>query len=113
MKLAEDLKTKIGAAEARLTRFRDEMRNDPYECFRWADDSMVAAARLLVYQSVLEALGNGVERDAIRAHALDQTVRRAGHPSHSTLPAQNLLDGYQTQAWAEIIGLLDWHKDSP
>ena len=97
----------IKAGDEAVEKFKQRLDENPAYAFGWADSVAEAAARrdvALTMRRILDGVDLEPEHagyDAARAYALDQTIRGARYPQHSTSALSNQMHAWTTAAWAE------------
>lgn len=85
-----------------LDKFVENMAKDPSYTLSWGDKAFQASARIKVARTVLE-LTDRVDSAGITKYVLDMVTQGARYPSMSTSGCANLMQLYETAAWAEAL----------
>lgn len=92
-----------------LDKFTVDFAKNPAYALGWSNDVFRAAARVKIAQDLAKAFENeGVTVVKIRALLSDRIVQRAKYPPQSTSPVSNLMEEYETAAYAEALEVLNY-----
>ena len=103
----------IDRAEREVAKFAARLAENPANAFEWGEDAAEAAAALEVghllrrcYTSPLPDKHTTADRvNAIRDMVISRTLLGAQSPKQSTSQFANLMDRYNTKAWAGLADL--------
>lgn len=96
----EHLEREIGYANAKVAAWRESFDKDPAYAFAWSDGAMREAANAKVLRHILElTLSKGPV--VVTRIAMQETLRGACDPQHSTSAGSNEIASYETAAWAK------------
>lgn len=98
----------IKTAQITIDKFQARFAADPHEALTWAQDTFKQVSAVRVYSEVKRALEKGRTKEEVVSFAQDTLRQRASSPSFSTSVTSNLVEQYETAAWAEVIEAFRW-----
>lgn len=101
------LQTRIQMALSTQAKFEVDLRDNFYSALLWSAKVFHAQAQLRVFSEVDAWLSNGMLLEDARDHAQHQLINKAGNPSFSSDPMHNLMAQYETEAWADVLQMLE------
>lgn len=98
----------IKTAQITIDKFQARFAEDPHHALTWAQDTFKQVSAARVYAEVKRALEKGRTKEEVVNFAQDTLRQRASSPSFSTSVTSNLVEQYETAAWAEVIEAFRW-----
>lgn len=95
--------------QAVLDKFAKDFAYDPTYALSWSNSVFQAAARVKVAKELATAFENpDVDVVRARAYLTDRVLNRARYPAQSTSPTANLMEQYESAAYAEALEVLNY-----
>lgn len=99
----DTIRRRVGYDEKQLHEWAAKFETDPLYQLEWAERVYDIAGEYKVASVVNALLDQGLSLDAVMKYAMDEVVRGARSPSHSTSPCANLAKECETKAWAMVV----------
>jgi hypothetical protein len=98
---------------ARIEKFKQALDKNPTYALTWSLDAFAGAAKLLVLNQVINALGNEETTvEHIRSSLTDRILHKSKYPPQSTSPTSNLIEQYELAACAELVSELQYYSET-
>ena len=105
-RVIEILQLKLEPHEDILDKWTREFAKDPCYSLRWGDNVFHAVTCIEVYNEIIESLKSTDFSNAVR-YSKHKALNDARFPYRSTSPTANLIHEERTQAWAEVLEILE------
>ena len=100
-------------AQVAIDKFKEELDKDPAYALNWGLTAFQSAARLKVASMLVYAFTprEGTSASTIqeaREFLMDRVMNKARYPAQSTSPTSNLMEQYESAAYAEALDVLKY-----
>ncbi len=86
-----------------ISKFQQNLAVNPHYAFTWADDAMLAAARLDVAATIERHMEHqGFNIEGLNEYAMDRALHGAANPARSSSACSNQMEVNITAVWAEL-----------
>lgn len=100
---ADTIRRRVAYDQKQMAEWAAKFEQDPLYSLQWAERVYDIAGEYKVASVVGSLLNDGRSLDEVAMYAMDEVVRGARSPSHSTSPCANLAKECETKAWAGIV----------